>query len=201
MVINKTTLIKKKANGFSVIELVIVLLIIAILVVLALPQITSSRRLLRFTGVQKQVVSVLRETRQEAMAQQKPITFRYDNVKKCMIVYGGVFGAMNEAGNRIYQMDGGGVSAEEITYGRPDVASIGALGDGTNITNLTDSAVEITFRSNGSVIDESNNPTNTALFFYSSEAPGDSAFAVSVLGAGGRTKFWRYMQGSNIYVE
>lgn len=199
--VKKTNLIKEKSNGFSLVDLIIVLLIISILVLLALPQVMTSRRLLRFAGVQKQIVSVLREARQEAMAQQKPITFRYDNTSKSIVIYGGVFGAINESGNRTYHLDGDGVTKEEIVYGRPDGASIAALGDRTNLTNLVDNAIEVTFRSDGSVVDASNNPQNNALFFYSSETPAESAFAVSILGAGGRTKFWRFMQGPNIYVE
>jgi hypothetical protein len=51
------------------------------------------------------------------------------------------------------------------------------------------------------VLDAAGNPINKALFFYHSKNPLKTAFAVSVLGAGGRVKVWRYSQGVNKYVE
>jgi hypothetical protein len=79
--------------------------------------------------------------------------------------------------------------------------STAALGDGTNLTPLTGNNLEITFQPDGSVVDASNNPQNKALFFYSSETPAETAFGISVLGAGGRAKLWRYSPNVNAYVE
>ncbi len=98
MVINKR--FKKDQKGFSLPELLIVLLIVSILVVLALPQVISSRRLFRFAGLQRQVTSTLVDARQEAMTQRTPITFRYDNVNKNIVIYGGSYGAMGDSKNK-----------------------------------------------------------------------------------------------------
>ena len=192
---------KKQQNGIGVIELVIVLLIVAIVVVLALPQIMTSRRLIRFSGVQRQVASALREARQEAMSQRAAITFQYDNANKRTVIWGGSFGNFGNAKNRIATVVGDGLQPDDIVYGRPTGASTAALGDGTNITSLTSNKVDVTFQTDGSVIDASNNPQNQALFFYGAQNPAETAFAISVLGAGGRTKIWRYNSGANIYVE
>ena len=200
MLRNKNS-IEKNQKGFSAIELLIVLFVIAIIVVLALPQIMSSRRMFRFSAVQRQVVSVLREARQEAMSQRASITFRYDDANKQIILYGGRFGTAGTAQNQVYDLSGSGVPMDNIVYGRPSGATTAALGDTTNLTSLTVNKVDITFRTDGSVTDASNNPQNTALFFYDNEAPAESAFAVSVLGAGGRTKIWRYVSSVNMYVE
>ena len=83
----------KKQNGFSLPELIVVLLVVAIILVLALPQVISSRRLFRFSGIQRQIATSLREARQEAMAQRKPVTFRFDNTSKYTVTYGGDFTA------------------------------------------------------------------------------------------------------------
>jgi hypothetical protein len=88
-----------------------------------------------------------------------------------------------------------------VIYGRPSGVSTAALGDGTNITNPTSNAVEITFQADGSVINASNTPQNYAMFFYHSKHAAETAFAVSVLGAGGRAKVWRYNKQTNSYVE
>lgn len=191
----------KKDNGFSLAELLIVIFIIAIMLVLALPQVISSRRLFRFSSVQKQFVSVLRETRQEALSQRTAITFRYDDTNKRIIISGGSLGNVGDSRNRVFELTGNGLTIDEVIYGRPPESSITALGDGTNLANLTNNTVDITFESDGSVIDTNNNPQNKAFFFYSSQTPVETAFAVSVLGAGGRIKVWRYSQGANVYVE
>ncbi len=193
--------LKTKRNGFSIAELLIVVLVIAIIAVLALPQVMTSRKLFRFSATQRQVVTGFREARQEAMSQRTPVTIRYDNVNKSLIFYGGNFGVLGDAKNRVSPLTGDGLEPDNFTYGRPTGVTAAALGDGTTLTSLMSNGVEITFQTDGSVVDGSNNPQNKALFFYNPQTPMDTAFAVSVLGAGGRAKLWRYSQGVDVYVE
>lgn len=197
---NRTN-VKRRAAGFSLVELVIVLLVVAIVVVLALPQIISSRRLFRFSAVQRQVAGSLRDARQEAMSQRKAITFRYENNNKRIVMWGGSYGNLNDSKNRVVPIVGDGVAKDELVYGRPSGAPVSSLGDGSNLTALASDAVEIQFQPDGSVIDSNNNPLNKAVFFYNSKSPQDTAFAVSILGAGGRAKIWRYSKGAKAYVE
>ncbi len=190
-----------KARGFSVIELIIVLLIISILIVIALPQIITSRRLVRFSSLQRQVTTTLREARQEAVSQRLSITVRYDDTNKRMLVYGGRFGGIGTPQNLLVNFADEGLIIDEIMYGKPAGASGAALGDGSNIETLVGGKAEIVFQADGTVVDASNNPQNKALFFFDSKSPSGVAFAVSVLGAGGRVKIWRYSSGTNSYVE
>jgi len=192
----------KRQKGFSLPELLIVLLIVSILVVLALPQVMSSRRLFRFSGLQRQVTTSLTEARQEAMSQRKPITILYDDTTKRIILHGGKFGDSGDAQNRIVELTGSGLETDEIVYGRPSSATTAALADTSNITPLTDNAATIIFEPDGSVIDTATkSPKNSALFFYNVNYPDDMAFAISVLGAGGRVKIWRYNKTIQKYVE
>jgi prepilin-type N-terminal cleavage/methylation domain-containing protein len=196
--------IKKKisqASGFSAVELIIVLLIISILIVIALPQIITSRRLVRFSNLQRQVTTTLREARQEAVSQRLSITVRYDDTNKRMLVYGGKFGGIGTPNNLLVNFADEGLVSGEIMYGKPAGASAAALGDGSNIETLVAGKAEVTFQADGTVVDASNNPQNKALFFFDSQSPAGVAFAVSVLGAGGRVKIWRYSSGTNSYVE
>lgn len=190
-----------KEKGFSLPELLVVILIISILGVLALPQLISSRRAFRFSGLQRIVATSLTEARQNAMSQRTAITLRYDDAAKRITTYGGNFGALGDDRNRIAEFSGSGLEPEEIVYGRPGGATNSALADTSNITALTANAVAITFQSDGSVIDSANNPQNNAVFFYDDNYPDDMAFAISVLGAGGRVKIWRYNKNINLYVE
>jgi Tfp pilus assembly protein FimT len=198
--INKKLTLNRQ-SGVSLPELLIVFFVIAILIVLALPQLISSRRALRFSGMQRQIVSSLREARQEAMSQRAAITFRYDDADKKIVVYGGSLGTLGNAKNRSVTMAGEGLQPGEVVYGRPAGAPVSALADSANMTSLSANAVEITFQADGSVVDASDIPINKALFFYNSKNPAETAFAVSILGAGGRAKVWRYSRGVNAYVE
>jgi len=135
------------------------------------------------------------------MSQRRPITFRYDNTNKKVVTYGGNLGALGDPKNLVAELSGSGVDYDDVKYGRPSGVPTSALNDTSNLTNLTSNAVEITFQVDGSVIDGSNNPQNQALFFYHDKYRLDTAFAVSVLGAGGRVKVWRYSRGVNSYVE
>lgn len=193
--------LQKGQNGFSLPELVVVVFIIAIIGVLALPQITSSRRAFRFSGMQRQLAATLSETRQQAMSQRRAITFRYNDANKETIIYGGSFGVLNDPNNRVESLYGSGVSRDEIVYGRPVGVSTAALDDSSNLNGLTAGIIDITFQPDGSVLDAGNNPINKAIFFYHTASPTGMAFAVSVLGAGGRVKIWRYSASINKYVE
>lgn len=188
-------------KGFSLPELVIVLIIISILVTLALPQIISSRRLFRFSSMQRQVAASLVRARQDAMSERAAVTFRYDDANKRVVFFGGGYGAFGDEKNHVEEMSGSGLDAYDILYGRPDGVTTNALGDGTNLSDLTDGFLDITFLPDGSVRDANNNPLNKTMFFYHDKHRDETAFAVSVLGAGGRAKIWRYNRQTNSYVE
>lgn len=191
----------KGQKGFSLSELIIVLLILAILIVLALPQMISSQRAFRFSGMKRQLAASLNETKSEAISQRVAITFHYDDANKTIILYGGKFGAFGDARNQRTILSGTGLESSDIIYGRPGSATTSPLADTTNLTPLNSGAAKITFRPDGSVLDAANNPQNNALFFYNNIYQEDMAFAISVLGAGGRVKIWRYNKASNLYVE
>lgn len=191
----------RKQKGFSLPELLIVVFIISIICVIALPGIISSRRLAQFAETQKNFASSLNEARQEAISQKVPIVFRYDNTNKIVVIYGGKFGLLSDAGNRVFDLFGSGSEKFDIVYGRPRGIPESPLTDTSNITELTENSVEITFQANGSVVDEANNPQNNALFFYYKKYPKDAAFAVSVLGGSGIIKNWSYSKNIKDYVE
>lgn len=189
------------SSGFSMPELVIVLLIAAIIAVFALPQIFSSQRLFSFSAMKNQIITAIRETRQDAMSQRKPISIRYDDTKKQLIVSGGRYGVPGAAENKIITLSTGSLFEGDIIYGRPPGVLAGALGDSVSETNLTGGMVDITFSGDGSVRDASDNPADNALYFYHNVLGQDSAFAISILGSSGRVKVWQYSASSGQYVE
>lgn len=189
------------ASGFSLIELLVVVTLIGILISLSLPGVISMRRQLRFTGLQNTAVTHLRVARQEAISQRTPITFCYNNDTKEMSIFGGTLGTEGATTNNKISLSGDGVLSGEIIYGRPNSASTSNLSDSTNLTPLTNNKIYIAFQPDGSVLNSNGLPQNSALFFYHAKYPTGSAFAVSVLGAAGRVKLWRYNANVNTYTE
>lgn len=188
-------------KGFSLPELLIILLVIAILVVLALPQMIASKRAFGFAGLKRQAATSMNAARQEAISQRELITVYYNDADKKIVTYGGKFGALGDGRNQTFDFNNSGVEANNISYGRPAGATTAALADTSNLTELVSDEVRITFQPDGSVLNAADLPQNNALFFYHQTYPNDMAFAISVLGAGGRVKIWRYNYADNSYVE
>ena len=199
----------ESAAGFSLIQMLIVVALLLILVAMAVPQVISMRRLLRFNGIQREVIAQLRLTRQLAMSQRQVMRFRYDNTNKQLVIIDNqergtaanpiANDTTNDRVVKTTSLTGSGVPADEIVYGQPG-GTTNALPDGASMGTLNNGLVEIIFQPDGSVVDSSGNPVNAALFFYDNKAPTATAIAVSVLGAGGRVKTWRYSPNASSYV-
>lgn len=201
-------------NGFSMVEMLIVVTMIVVMSALAVPQLIAERRLSRSIGVTREILSQLRQARQLAMSQRQSITFQYDNTTKQISIIdhesnlGPVLFAdpsyPNTAGRIVISrtpLATGGLDSSEILIGIPPTLPTAPLADGISMTPLTNSQLNVTFQPDGSVIDLNGNPTGTALFLYNSRAARGTASAISVVGATGRVKIWRYDRNANAYAE
>lgn len=150
-------------------------------------------------------------------------TFQYDDTSKQIKVIGPIpSGTLalvdplypNNTGSSIVLTDSltqGGLTSAEISYGIPTLATglpvgapvipVGALDDGVSQTALNSNVLNITFQPDGSVIDNTGIPMDRAMFFFNNIAAQNTASAISVIGASGRVKVWRYSVGANKYIE
>jgi prepilin-type N-terminal cleavage/methylation domain-containing protein len=201
-------------RGYSVIETLIVMALIGVLSALAIPQLIVERRLTRSVGVTREILSQMRHARQLAMSQRQAFTFQFNNTTKriSIIDHNSNLGPdlfadpayPNTATSNTLSstpLGAGGLDSSEITYGIPSGLPNNALGDGTSMTALTNSQLNVTFQPDGSVIDASGNPTGIAMFIYNNRAARGTASAISVMGASGRIKIWRYDRSADLYVE
>jgi prepilin-type N-terminal cleavage/methylation domain-containing protein len=214
------------SSGFSLAELLIVLIMISIVSAIALPKLVGSSRLIASTGIPREIVTYLRFARQEAITRNVVFTCRYDNQAKTItiinhgergITYDPTTDAMVRLpGNTAVSADEvadvtveqiplarARVPANDIAYGRVDGnPATTALDDGATMVTLpTSKLINITFQPDGSVVNAQNAPLNRSLFLYNQQIQQQSAFAISVLGTTGRIKLWRYNSSANTYAE
>jgi type II secretory pathway pseudopilin PulG len=196
------------------VETLIVVTMIAVMSALAVPQLIAERRLTRSIGVTREILSQLRQARQLAMSQRQSITFQYDDTTKQILIidHNSNLGPAllidpsypNTAGRVVISrtpLATGGLDSSEITIGIPPGLPTGALADGISMTPLFNSQLNVTFQPDGSVIDLNGNPADSALFLFNSRVARGTASAISVVGASGRIKIWRYDRNANAYAE
>lgn len=196
------------------IETLIVMALIGVLSALAVPQLIAERRLTRSVGVTREILSQMRQARQLAMSQRQAFTFHFNNATKQISIIDhnsnigpGLFADPsypNTASSSTLSstpLAQGGLDSSEITYGIPTGLPNNALGDGISMTGLKNNQFNVTFQPDGSVIDASGNPTGFAMFIYNNRAARGTASAISVMGASGRIKIWRYDRSANLYTD
>lgn len=214
----------KGVRGVSVAEMMLVVAIAGILSAIAVPQMISQRRLLRTSAVAREMMVQLRYTRQLAMSRRQAFTFQYDNTNKKIVIIGPIPTGTAALLDTNYPNNSGsstimtvplaqsGIVGTEITEGIPTTSTglpagaptipTGALGDGVSKSSLSSGLLNITFQPDGSVIDGTTGaPSSKGLFFFNNKAAQETATAVSVVGASGRVKIWRYTTNGNTYAE
>jgi prepilin-type N-terminal cleavage/methylation domain-containing protein len=205
-----------RCRGVSLVELLLVLAMIVIVAAISLPSLVGSRRLIRSTAIPRQILTEMRLARQQAMTQRRAVTVQYDDQMKRLVVinhrasgaalltaagYPQTAGSVQE---KVISLADSGVNTADLTYGIPPAlpgTANAALDDGVSLTGLTNNQLNVTFQPNGSVVDAAGLPTDRALFIYNNKAPEETACAVSVLGAAGRVKIWKYNRDVQKYVE
>ena len=203
----------RSSSGHSLIEMLIVIALIGVVTALALPQFVAQRRLTRAVGITRDLLTQLRQTRQLAMSQRQAFTFQYDNVTKQISIIdhnSNLGGPMladpsypNTAGSVVVSSTPLAETAirSEINYGIPAGLPTSALSDGIAMTPLFNNRFTVTFQPDGSVIDAAGNPQGRAMFIFNTRVASATASAISIMGASGRVKIWRYNAGANLYAE
>ena len=198
------------------------MVLVGILSAIAVPQMIAQRRLMRTSTVSREIMTQMRYTRQLAMSNRQAYTFQYDDNNKRIQIIGPIAPGTIALADANYPNNVGssalltvpltqtGLPASELNEGIPSTSTglpAGAypppntLGDRVVKSALTNGNLNITFQPDGTVIDIAGAPADKALFFFNNRAAQDTASAISVLGASGRVKIWRYSSNANAYAE
>jgi hypothetical protein len=157
------------------------------------------------------------------MSTRSAYTFQYDHTNKSIRIIGPIprgaaaiadLSYPNNAGSSVIltvPLTQSGLLASEFIEGIPTTATglpagsptipTGPLGDGVSRTSLSSGFLNVTFQPDGGVIDSAGAPANKALFFFNNKAAQQTASAISIIGASGRIKIWRYTTNGNAYAE
>ena len=165
----------------------------------------------------------MRYTRQLALSRRAAFTLQYNNTTKQLKIIGPIPSGPAALADATYPNITGsttiltipltqsGLAPSELSEGIPTTSTglpagsptvpTGALGDGISKSSLSSGILNITFQPDGSVIDATNAFSNKALYFFNNKAAAETATAISVIGASGRIKIWRYNSSGNNYAE
>ena len=212
----------RSQSGRSVIETLAVIAITSLLTAMAIPQLINARRLVRSGALPREIATQLRFTRQQAMTQRQAFTFQYDNATKTIKIFDhnnndntgcnmttvqvmAAAGYPNTSCSTTVltvPLATGSLAPADLSYGIPSgINANTALDDGNTMTALNGTVVNITFQPNGTAIDSTGAYSKASLFFYNTQIPFQTAVAISVLGAAGRIKVWRYSTSASKYAE
>lgn len=211
---HKTALIKKvrlkKTSGFSLIELVIVMVIVAVLSAISIPYIYNYSRLYKSEDQALKVMDMMREAGQLALTKRRVFRLEIDlTANEILIIDEGVGAAPDTEIKSIPLEPVAQVRMDAIPTGvvkpnPPDYAdavfapdSIGHRSGGIDIIGNRVWAAR--FQSDGSVFAANNVPINANLYFWSPRTPGNAAArdnkevrAVTIFGGSGAVRYWKH---------
>lgn len=202
---------QSEMRGFSLLEIIIVLVITSILTAMSLPYIYNYKRLYKSEDQSLVIMDLMREASQLALTRRRLIRFEIDRTaNQILIIDGNEPGPADDREIKAIPMEPAGeIRMDQIPIGvtRPnppnynDVAfvadTIGHLRGNTTIVGNT--VWQIGFLLDGSVVNMANIPVSATLYVWAPITPGSpnprntrEVRAITMFGGSGAVRYWKH---------
>ncbi len=184
-----------KRNGYSVVELLVVLGIIALLTVISLPYLVNYSKMYKSEDQAIKIMDLMRETGQLALNRRRTVRFELDRSNPV------------RPQARIIDENNGGqpivvksIPLEPLNEIRMDVPSGITPPNPPNYPNIAyvSNLWSARFRSDGSVVNAANIPISTTIYSWPPASGGSTprrmqeVRAITLFGGSGAVRYWKY---------
>ena len=202
---------RRKTAGFSMIELIIVLIIVAVLSAISLPYIYQSRRVYRSEDQALKVMDLMREAAQLAITRRRTFRLEVDTTSNLLLIIDeNGAGAADDTEIKAIPLDPvNEVRMDTLPTGvtkpnPPNYNDAAFAVDATGhkragATIVGDTVWAARFNRDGSVVNAAGNPINANLYFYPPQTAGSTTprnkvevRAITMFGGNGAVRFWKH---------
>lgn len=199
------------SGGFSLIEMIIVLVIIGVMSAISLPYLLNYQKQYKSEDQALKVIDMMRETSQLALTKRRIFRFEIDLTdNQALIIDGRGAGAADDLQIKSLPLESANdIRVDQIptSVNKPnppnynDAAFItdvtGHLSGGTTVNG--NRVWQVAFRADGSVVNAAEIPVSANLYFWTPLAPGSAApknrqevRAVTIFGGSGAVRYWKH---------
>jgi prepilin-type N-terminal cleavage/methylation domain-containing protein len=201
--------VRRRSSGFSVIELIVVMSIIAIMVVMSVPYLINYRKVLLSDDQAMRVMDLMREANQLALTRRRTVRFQIDLTQNAALIIdenGSTQGSLIKKVRlepvqevRMDVIPSGVLRPNPPNYANAAYA-VDGLGHKEGATTVIGNNVWMArFRRDGSVVDAGNNLLSANLYVwpptsFNSLTPRNSkeVRAITIFGGSGAVRYWKY---------
>ncbi|MCY7348115.1 MAG: type II secretion system GspH family protein [Pyrinomonadaceae bacterium] len=199
------------SSGFSMIEMIIVLVIIGVMSAISLPYLLNYQKQYKSEDQALKVIDMMREASQLALTKRRVFRFEIDLTdNQALIIDGRGAGAADDLQIKSLPLENANdIRVDQIPTGvsKPnppnynDAAFItdvtGHLRGGTTVNG--NRVWQVAFRADGSVVNAAQVPVSANLYFWTPLTPGNVApnnkqevRAVTIFGGSGAVRYWKH---------
>lgn len=170
--------------GFTILELMVTMVITGVVTAVAIAQIVAVRQSLNGDSGMRAVLAQLNLAREMSIAERRTVQAQFVGTNTLQIIRNDVPAGTTMLSSAIFE---GGVQYA-LTPGVPDTPD--AFGNAAAVD--FGAALAVVFNSDGTVVDELGRTINGTIFLQIRGGPARSVRAITVLGATGRIRAYRW---------